>query len=279
MSVTSARICANVSAPTCSTRSASAIVRWTCAAGQATRSPRRNESRASAASSGSTPTTVASGRQARMAAAMPEISPPPLTGTTTRSACGQSSAISSPIVPCPAITLRSSNGGISTYPCLATSFVGGGDPGGQRGCHGHELGTVVRDRVGLDPRGRARHHHHGMHAEQGGGVGHRVAVIAARMGNGPALPRRPAGAADRGVGTPQLERASGLERLGLIRSPGRNIGNGGRGCGPPPPPAAEPLPGFQPHSPDRARPRGHVIFFGASALRMRRVPADTQAMM
>ena len=121
MSVTSSRMCANGSSPTCSTRSASAIVRWTSAAGQATRSPRRKESRASAASSGSTPTTAASGQHARTAAAMPEISPPPLTGTRTRSACGQSAAISRPMVPCPAITVRSSNGGISTYPCLAAS--------------------------------------------------------------------------------------------------------------------------------------------------------------
>ena len=58
---------------------------------------------------------------ARIAAAMPEISPPPLIGTRTRSTRGQSAAISRPMVPCPAITARSSNGGITTYPCLAES--------------------------------------------------------------------------------------------------------------------------------------------------------------
>ena len=121
MPATSARICANGSAPICSTRSASATVRWTSAAGQATRSPRRRESRASAASSGSTPTTAASGQQARTAAAIPEIRPPPLTGTRTRPTCGQSAAISRPTVPWPAMTSGSSNGGISTYPCRATS--------------------------------------------------------------------------------------------------------------------------------------------------------------
>ena len=121
MSVTSWRMCANGSAPTCSTRSASAMVRWTSAAGHATRSPRRRDSRASAASSGSTPTTDAPGRAARMAAAIPAISPPPLTGTMTRSAAGQSAVISRPIVPWPAMTFRSSNGGISTYPQAATS--------------------------------------------------------------------------------------------------------------------------------------------------------------
>ena len=56
-----------------------------------------------------------------MAAAMPEIRPPPLTGTRTSPTCGQSAAISRPTVPCPAMTARSSKGGISTYPCLAMS--------------------------------------------------------------------------------------------------------------------------------------------------------------
>ncbi len=82
------------------------MVRRVSLAGHATRSPRRNDSLASAASSGSTPITLAPGHAARMAAAIPEIRPPPLTGTRTRSASGQSAAISRPIVPWPAITSR-----------------------------------------------------------------------------------------------------------------------------------------------------------------------------
>ena len=100
------------------------MVRWVNSGGQATCWPSCSESRASAASSGSTPITVAPGQSVRTAVATPEISPPPPTGTTTRSTPGQSAAISRPIVPCPAITRRSSNGGIDTAPrCVAMSRV------------------------------------------------------------------------------------------------------------------------------------------------------------
>ena len=98
-------MCASGSSPICSTRSASASVRPVSSTGQATRWRWRSESLASAACSGSTPMTTASGHSARTAAAMPEIRPPPLIGTSTRPACGQSVPISSPIVPWPAITV------------------------------------------------------------------------------------------------------------------------------------------------------------------------------
>ena len=77
----------------------SAIVRETSSAGHATISPRDSESRASAASSGSTPITRAPGRSARTATATPLASPPPPIGTRTASRSGRSSAISSPTVP------------------------------------------------------------------------------------------------------------------------------------------------------------------------------------
>ena len=128
------------------------------------------------------------GQAARTAAAMPEISPPPLTGTTTRSACGQSAAISRPTVPCPAMTSRSSNGGMSTYPCLATSSSVAATRAASVGLHGHQLGAVALDRLGLDLRRRPRHHHDRAHAEQGRGVGHRVTVVPAGMSDDPALP-------------------------------------------------------------------------------------------
>ena len=89
------------------------MVRCVSRAGHATRWPLRNESRASAASSGSTPITRAPGHSARMAAEIPEMRPPPPTGTTTRPASGRSAAISRPMVPWPAITAGSSKGGMS----------------------------------------------------------------------------------------------------------------------------------------------------------------------
>ena len=58
----------------------------------------------------STPTILISGRSRLSAAEMPEMSPPPPIGTTTTSASGQSSRISSPTVPWPEIRSRSSNG-------------------------------------------------------------------------------------------------------------------------------------------------------------------------
>ena len=57
------------------------------------------DARIVAAPSGSTPTTRTSGRRRLTAAAMPEISPPPPTGTKTCATSGQSRRISRPTVP------------------------------------------------------------------------------------------------------------------------------------------------------------------------------------
>ena len=56
------------------------------------------------------------GRAARAASAMPEISPPPPTATTSVSSPGTSRSISSAIVPCPAITCGSSYGWMKASP-------------------------------------------------------------------------------------------------------------------------------------------------------------------
>ena len=146
---------------------------------------------------------------------MPEIRPPPLTGTRTSPTCGQSAAISRPTVPCPAMTARSSKGGISTYPCSGHELLGGGDPGRQGRLHRHELGAVVLDRIGLDLRRGPRHHHDRAHAEPGRGVGHRVTVVAAGVSNDSVLPGRLLAGRDGGIGAAQLERPGGLQRLGL----------------------------------------------------------------
>ena len=72
--------------------------------------------------SASTPITRAPGSRARIATATPAASPPPPTGTTTVAVCGACSAISSPIVPWPAITSGSSKGGIRVMPSSAASL-------------------------------------------------------------------------------------------------------------------------------------------------------------
>ena len=68
-----------------------------------------------------TPTTRTSGRSALTATATPEISPPPPMATTIVATSGHCSRISSPTVPCPAITSRWSNGWISTAPVRAAN--------------------------------------------------------------------------------------------------------------------------------------------------------------
>jgi hypothetical protein len=76
-----------------------------------------------AAPAASTPTTFTPRRWRASAPAMPAISPPPPTATTTASASRSSSASSSPIVPCPAITWRSSNGGTNAAPRVSASSL------------------------------------------------------------------------------------------------------------------------------------------------------------
>ena len=52
---------------------------------------------------------------------MPEMSPPPPTGTMTVDPAGMSSASSSPTVPCPAMMKGSSKGGTNVAPVAAAS--------------------------------------------------------------------------------------------------------------------------------------------------------------
>ena len=101
-------------------RSPSAIVtggRW------GARRPVRFDSSASPASAGSAPTIRRSGRAARAAIAMPEIMPPPPTGTTSVAASGTCPRTSSAMVPCPAITHGWSNGGTIVAPVRACTSV------------------------------------------------------------------------------------------------------------------------------------------------------------
>ena len=67
------------------------------------------------------PITRIDGEADLSASAMPEIRPPPESGTSTVSMSGRSSRSSRPIVPCPAITGGWSNGETKTMPSSATN--------------------------------------------------------------------------------------------------------------------------------------------------------------
>jgi len=72
--------------------------------------PAAIEAASGAAVSTSQPKTCTSGREARIAAAIPQLSPPPPKGTSTALTSGASSRISRPMVPLPAIMPTSLTG-------------------------------------------------------------------------------------------------------------------------------------------------------------------------
>ena len=191
------------------------MVRCVRSGGQATCWPSCSESRASAASSGSTPITAASGHSARTAAATPEISPPPPTGTTTRSTPGQSAAISRPTVPWPGDHPPVVERRDGHRAALRGQVAGGGQPGGQAGRGDDDLRAQRADGGHLDRGGVVRDHHDRGHAEQRGRVRHGQAVVAAGVGDHAALPRGRGQRVHRRVGAAQLERAGRLQRLRL----------------------------------------------------------------
>ena len=167
--------------PSAWVRTPSQIVRATSSAGHVTIRPSRSDACASAASSGSTPTTRTSGRSALTAVATPEISPPPPTQTTTVAASGRSATISSPTVPCPAMMRGSSNGGMYSSPRSSRISAAA-----RRRCS-LELPqrTISAPQRGgaldLDRRGVLRHHDRCRDAEERGGRGDSLGVIPARV--------------------------------------------------------------------------------------------------
>ena len=86
-----------------------------------TRCPAASERKASSAPAGSAPHTAIAGSRPWAAMAVPDSSPPPLTGATTMPMAGTASSSSRVAVPWPAITRGSSKGWISTAPVSATS--------------------------------------------------------------------------------------------------------------------------------------------------------------
>mmetsp|Transcript_11753 Transcript_11753/g.25535 ORF Transcript_11753/g.25535 Transcript_11753/m.25535 type:complete len:256 (+) Transcript_11753:310-1077(+) len=106
---THCRASGHVSSPSGCVRMASAMVCSSASAvdGSTTRAPIAKAS-PSLFPSGSAAKTRKAGLSERQASEIPEISPPPLVGTTTASRCGHCSISSSPMVPCPAITAGSS---------------------------------------------------------------------------------------------------------------------------------------------------------------------------
>ena len=94
------------------------------------------------------------GHSALIAVPIPDASPPPLTGTSTLSTSGRSSAISRPIVPCPAMMSGWSNGGTSTPPVCSTTSAATCSrwPGRAE----HDLGAVAAGGLDLDRRASPR---------------------------------------------------------------------------------------------------------------------------
>ncbi len=107
-SSTKARTCSNVSSPgrMVSKPSAMLAVRSSVVGRPAT-----SDVDIFAAPAGSTPTTLTPGARCLIAAATPELKPPPPTGTSTVAASGHCSRISRPAVPWPAMIIGWSKGG------------------------------------------------------------------------------------------------------------------------------------------------------------------------
>ena len=206
---------ANVSSPRACVRTPSQIVRVTSAAGQLTIRPSRSDSCASAASSGSTPITRASGQSALTAVATPEMRPPPPTQTTTVATAGRSCgdleadralAGDDPrVVEGRDVLERASVADLRRHALALVARVGAA----------HDLGAVGGGARDLDGRGVLGHHDRGRDAEQRSGGGDALGVVAARVGDDAALDRLERGRGERVEGAAELERARALQALGL----------------------------------------------------------------
>ena len=184
--------------------------------------------------------TLTSGSRAAIAAAMPEINPPPDTGTSTTlrppGSIAESAAISSPTVPCPEITLRSSKGAIMALPVSAASSAGR-----LNRCSTGTSSTVApMALVASTLRGGAclGDDDVGVHSEHPCRVCHCLRVISGRVGKHAASPDVRCQSGHRGDRTADLERADRLQPFrfqpqprpgrGQQRSSNRNAGDSRR---------------------------------------------------
>ena len=134
-------------------------------------------------SSGSIATTRASGFSPFTAVAMPETSPPPPTWTSTTSASGTSSSISTPTVPWPAITSGSSYGCTSVRPVSSTSRSRCSNAAGMSGGESSTVAPYARAAAIFIGRRRLPHHDERVDALDGGRVRERLRVVAGGDGD------------------------------------------------------------------------------------------------
>ena len=157
--------------------------------GSTTRSPASSAAAMQAASSGSTPITLVSGRRYFTKVAMPAARPPPPTGTKIASIGPECWVrISMPMVPWPAITSGSSKGCRKVRPSRASQLAGMAQGLVEGVAEQDDLGAPRPAGIDLDRRGRARHHDHGAHVEACGRQRHALRVVAGRGADDAAWP-------------------------------------------------------------------------------------------
>ena len=211
-SSTRPRTWANVRSPGEATAIPSAIVDML---GSATGRPAARDPGNAAAASAWTATTLTSGRRALTAAAIPETSPPPPVQTTTVATSGHWSSTSRPTVPCPAITSGWSKGWMKTEPG-GLGVLGGRHQRLGQGLPEHpDLRPVGAGGRHLGQRRGLGHEDGGAGAEQPGGQGDPLRVVAGAGGHhsaGPLLVGQPG---DPRVRPADLEGAGALQVLAL----------------------------------------------------------------
>ena len=218
------------SGPSACVRVPSAMVRETSAADHRRSRPapatrgRRRRARAPRRSRGPTD------RSAFTATATPLASPPPPIGHEHGGRSAMSSAISRPQVPWPAMMRSSSNGGMIARPRSAAMRSATACRSALAGPTVTTSAPSVEDPGALDRRGVVRHDHDGRAAQQAGGAGDALGVVARRVGDDatPQLGRPERG--DRRIRAAQLERPDRLERLRLEQLSARRIAERDERC-------------------------------------------------
>ncbi len=202
------------------------MVRPVRAASQVTRCPRAKPSARSPASSGSTPMTRTCGAIALMAAAIPLIRPPPLTGTQTEASSGTSSTISSTDRALPGDDVGVVERRDEDRAGLGLDLL---DPGRTfRQLHELDPGPVSQGREPLHIGGLSGHHHGGPDPRLAGGSGQRLRVVAGRVRHDPSSTFLRIQHGYRVSRAPRLERPGDLQVLRLEQQRRRRRTKAGR---------------------------------------------------